>query len=108
LLKADSDSYCQFYSSATTKNSASIQQLSAAIDNGYDIVHLFCDATPEGIITDSRGATITGTALIQKCCDSDVKLLCISIRERVYAVGGSFSMASKSFGTEIDVFVPLP
>jgi len=32
----------------------------------------------------------------------------ISIRERVYAMGGSFSMASKPFGTEIDVCVPLP
>jgi hypothetical protein len=78
LLRVDSSSYGQFYPAPTATTFASIQELSGAITRGYDIVHLFCDASPEGIITDSRGATTTGTALIQACCDSAVNLLWVA------------------------------
>jgi len=78
LLRVDTSSYGQFYPAPTVAAFGSIQELSGAIAKGYDIVHLFCDASPEGIITDSRGATTTGTALIQACCDSAVKLLWVA------------------------------
>jgi hypothetical protein len=77
-LKIDSDSYGQFYPAPTAITSTSIQELTRAISKGYDIVHLFCDASPEGLITDSSGAQISGTDLIQVCCESSVKLLWIA------------------------------
>jgi hypothetical protein len=45
------------------------------IVNGYDIVHLFCDVSQEGNIVDVNGNKTAGTALIQRCCDSNVTLL---------------------------------
>jgi hypothetical protein len=78
LLKVDSNSYAQFYPTPTSTTSPNIHELTETISNGYDIVHLFCDASPEGIITDSGGATINGTNLIQICSDSGAKLLWIA------------------------------
>ena len=78
LLNADSNSYSQFYPTPTATTFNSIQELSGTIRKGYDIVHLLCAASPEGIVTDSGGATISGTNLIQVCCDADVKLLWIA------------------------------
>jgi hypothetical protein len=39
------------------------------------MVHLLCDVTEKGTIADSNGVEITGTELIQHCCDQNVKLL---------------------------------
>jgi hypothetical protein len=53
----------------------SIQALFGHLEQKYDIVHLLCDVTAQGTIADANGAEITGTELIQRCCDQNVKLL---------------------------------
>ncbi|MFI5097112.1 MAG: hypothetical protein ACHQT6_03975 [Candidatus Acidiferrales bacterium] len=75
LVKADSHCYSQFYPTPTEAVFESIQELLETIDEGYDIVHLFCDLSPNGRISDGRGNGTTGTTLIQSCLDSEVKLL---------------------------------
>lgn len=37
-----------------------------------------CDLTAKGTITDANGDEITGTELIQRCCDQKVKLLWVA------------------------------
>jgi hypothetical protein len=44
----------------------------------YDIVHLFCGVQPDGTIANLRGDSVTGTELLQYCCEADVKLLWIA------------------------------
>jgi hypothetical protein len=58
-------------------------------------VHLFCDALPDGNITDSRGAKIAGTSLIQSCCNSDVKLLWVASENKREAYIRGFKAAGK-------------
>lgn len=82
LLKIDSDSYRQFYPATTAITCASIQELTGAIGKGFDIVHVFCDVSPEGNIADVFGNQISGTNLIQKCCAAGAKLLWIASESR--------------------------
>ncbi len=78
LLRDDRSSYARFYLAVTATDFSTIKQVSQAIEKKYDIVHLFCDVSPSGLVVDGRGNTITGTSLIQKCADSGVKLLWIA------------------------------
>ena len=78
LLNADANSYSRFYPSTTVKVCSSIKELVATIRQGYDIVHLFSDVLPSGIIIDANGDSLTGTSLIHTCCGSDVKLLWVA------------------------------
>ncbi len=75
LVKADSHCYSQFYPTPTEAVFETIQELLQTVGGGYDIVHLFCDVSPSGKILDGCGNEITGTALIQNCSNSEVKLL---------------------------------
>lgn len=93
LLDADRNSYRRFYPTTTAVTFTSVQELSAAIGKGYDVVHLFCDASPEGIA--AGGATITGTSLIQMCCDSGVKLLWIASENKPDAYIKGFKAGGK-------------
>ena len=95
LLSIDSNSYSQFYPTTTATTFASIKELSGAIGRGYDIVHLFCDVSPEGIITDNGGATTTGTTLIQTCCDSGVKSLWVASENKPDAYIKGFKAGGK-------------
>jgi hypothetical protein len=95
LLKVDSNSYGQFYPSPAVISCAGIQELSGAIRKGYDIVHLFCDASPEGVVTDRMGATVTGADLIQMCCDSGVKLLWLASENKPDAYIRGFKSEGK-------------
>jgi len=45
---------------------------------GYDVVHLFVDVSPIGLMVDASANEISGTDLIEKCCDSGVKLLWVA------------------------------
>lgn len=45
---------------------------------GYDIVHLFCNISPDGAPVDWTHATLTGSDLINRCCKRDVKVLWIA------------------------------
>lgn len=75
LLKEDSEIYGEYYRATTTMVLPSIQALLGRLEQQYDIVHLMCDVTENGTITDASGHEISGTGLIQRCCDQNVKLL---------------------------------
>jgi hypothetical protein len=75
LLKGDSEIYLRYYRATTTMALPGIQALLGRLEQKYDIVHLICDVTENGTITDASGHEITGTELIQRCCDQNVKLL---------------------------------
>jgi hypothetical protein len=75
LLKEDSEVYRRYYPATTTEMLPTIQALLGRLEQWYDIVHVLCDVTEQGTITDANGNEITGTQLIQNCCDQNVKLL---------------------------------
>jgi hypothetical protein len=75
LLQEDSQVYGQYYRSTSTAVLPSVQALLGHIEQKYDIIHLLCDVTAKGTLTDSNGGEITGNELIQHCCDQNVKLL---------------------------------
>ena len=77
LIKGDSKVYSQFYPSTTVMLFTSTDELLGSI-RGYDIVHLFVDVSPAGTMADTKGNELVGTELIEKCCDSDVKLLWVA------------------------------
>jgi hypothetical protein len=95
LTKVDSNCYSQFYDTPIVLFFEGIQELLETIGKGYDVVHLFCDALPDGNITDSRGAKIAGTSLIQSCCNSDVKLLWVASENKPEAYIRGFKAAGK-------------
>src|SRR5215469_6868178 len=75
LLKEDSEIYGRYYRATTTAVLPSIQALLGRLEQKFDIVHLIADVTEAGTIRDASGHEITGTELIQRCCDHEVKLL---------------------------------
>ena len=95
LAKADSNCYSQFYHAPTVLVLESIPELLGTIDKGYDIVHLFCDVSPEGTISDGRGGKIVGTTVIQSCCNSDVKLLWVASENKAEGYIKGFKAAGK-------------
>jgi len=78
LLRVDSEIYERYYRATTATELPSIQSLLGQLERNYDIVHLICDVTENGTICDTTGHEITGTELIQRCCDQDVKLLWVA------------------------------
>ena len=58
-------------------------------------MHLFCDVSPDGTITDNQGAKIAGTTLIQSCCNSDVKLLWVASENKAEGYIKGFKAAGK-------------
>ncbi len=77
LLKTDSEVYRQYYRATTSAVLPNIQALLGRLEQKFDIVHLIADVTEAGKIRDASGQEITGTELIQRCCDQNVKLLWI-------------------------------
>src|SRR6185312_8575208 len=75
LLQQDFQVYSQYYRATMTEVFPTIQALLASLEQKYDIVHILCDVTTKGMIRDSNGREITGTELIQRCCELNVKLL---------------------------------
>ena len=75
LLKTDSDVYGNYYPATSTAVLPGIQALLGRLEEKYDIVHLLADVTEAGTIRDASGHEVSGTDLIQRCCDQDVKLL---------------------------------
>jgi hypothetical protein len=75
LVSSDSSCYSHRYHTPSTTVIESTEELLEIIGGGYDIVHLFCDVSPDGNIVDVHGDKTAGTTLIKRCCDSNVKLL---------------------------------
>jgi hypothetical protein len=79
LMTADSQIYKRFYPSTVATLFSSVLELHQALaSQQYDVVHLFCDVPPNGVFTDQEGNRITGTELLEKSCESNVKLLWIA------------------------------
>jgi hypothetical protein len=95
LLHDDRSSYARFYRAVTATDFSTIKQLSQAIEKKYDIVHLFCDVSPSGMVVDRRGNTITGTSLIEECADSDLKLLWMANENKPEGYIKGFKLAGK-------------
>jgi len=74
LIGTDAKVYSQFYPSTTVTPCMTIHELLRTI-RGYDIVHLFVDVSPIGLMADASANELGGTDLIEKCGDSGVKLL---------------------------------
>jgi hypothetical protein len=78
LVTADGRIWKRFYPSVTANIVSELSELFECLERRYDAVHLFCQTSPRGVITDDKGRTVTGTDIIQKCADCDVKLLWIA------------------------------
>jgi|SRR5436305_1674380 len=78
LRKNDERIYRRFYPNTTSLVAASIADFRRALNDKFDVVHLFCDVDAQGAISDAAGGRITGTELLQACVDSAVKLLWIA------------------------------
>lgn len=77
-LKMDSGVYKRFYASTTSTAFANVADLTQALNQKYDIVHVLCSLNATGAITDGIGGSISGTDLIGKCSEGNVKLLWIA------------------------------
>jgi hypothetical protein len=77
-LKMDTGVYKRFYPATTSTAFTDLSQLTGAIGQKYDIVHLLCNVTADGAIVDGSGSKISGTDLVKKCVEADVKLLWIA------------------------------
>ena len=73
-VRGDGQAYRSAYPAVETAVLPSIGKLNEAIAKRYDVVH-FLGNLANGEIADSSGARLSGSDLIQRCCDADVKLL---------------------------------
>jgi hypothetical protein len=78
FVNEDAEIYGRHYPATTKATFAGVGELMKAIESGYDVIHLLCDVGPTGEIADSHGGTTTGEKLIDKCYQSNVKLLWIA------------------------------
>jgi hypothetical protein len=95
VASADRACYSQFYPAPSQFAFENVQELFAAISKGYDVVHLFCDVTSYGNITDVQGQETAATGLIQKCTESDVKLLWVASENKAEGYIMGFKAAQK-------------
>jgi hypothetical protein len=78
LLDVDSAIYSRFYPATLVRRFSKIEELLEALDQRYDVVHLFGDVSPDGTLIDADGNALASTLVIKKCCASDVKLLWVA------------------------------
>lgn len=95
LLAGDAGIFEQFYPFTTIEAARSIPELLAMIQSGYDIVHLFAEVSAVGMVHDTAGNLISGTSLIGRCCDGNVRLLWIANNNAAQAYIEGFKSAGK-------------
>jgi hypothetical protein len=103
LLAADAGIFEQFYPFTTVEAARSIPELLAMIQSRYDIVHLFAEVSAVGMIHDTASHSISGTSLIERCCDLNVRLLWIANNNAAQAYIQGF----KSVGKPINLIMTL-
>jgi hypothetical protein len=96
LATADYRSYSQFYPATTQSIFESPEKFLEEIEKGYDVVHLFCDVMLGGNIAVGEGREMSATRLIQKCSESDVKLLWLASENKPEGYIKGFNLASKA------------
>ena len=94
-LEADSSVYSKYYRGVRTVFFSRMSDLLRAIESGYDIVHLFSPLSPTGLVADGQSTTLSGTDLIGKCCESEVKLLWIANENEARDYVKGFNAAGK-------------
>lgn len=75
VADADADAYKAYYPHVTCRAVSSLSELTDTLKQHFTVVHMFCDVEETGKV---RGLGISGTHLIRKCQESDVKLLWIA------------------------------
>jgi hypothetical protein len=97
LAGSDARCYSLFYSAPTEVVFEHTTGLLEAIAGGYDVLHLFCDVTSDGNISDGQGQETPAARLIQVCLESNVKLLWVASGNNTEAyVKGFKATAGKS------------
>lgn len=94
LAGADRDCYAEFYSKSTQILFEDVSRLLGEI-NGYDVVHLLCDVMADGHIADTGGHKTSGTELIRRCVDCNVKLLWIASENQPQGYIKGFKLAGQ-------------
>jgi hypothetical protein len=102
-LKSDLRVYKRFYPAASSATFTSVAELRGAAGHHYDILHLFCDVAPGGVITDASGDHATGTDLLKAAVDSGVKMFWIGNDNPQEAYDAGF----KTKGLKINVVLTL-
>ncbi len=92
---ADSEVYMRHYRCVDALLLSGIAGLLGAIENSYDIVHLFSPLAPGGLLMDTGGMTLIGSELIERCCERDVKLLWIANENKAEDYVKGFRVAGK-------------
>lgn len=77
-LEVDGKVYLRHYGRVDSVIFSGLGDFLTALQQGYDIVHLFCPLSTGGILRDQTETGLTGTDLITKCCENKVKLLWIA------------------------------
>lgn len=101
--KSDLRVYKRFYPSATSATFTTVAELRGAVAHKYDVLHLFCEVGPGGVISDASGARITGTELLSAAADAGVKLLWIGNDNSQEAYDAGF----KTKGVKTNVVLTL-
>jgi hypothetical protein len=102
-LKSDLRVYKRFYPAASSATFTTVAELRGAIDHKYDVLHLFCEVGPGGVITDASGDRITGGDLLKSAVNSGVKLLWIGNDNPQDAYDSGF----KTKGLKVNVVLTL-
>jgi hypothetical protein len=102
-LKSDLRVYQRFYPAASSAMFTTVAELRGAVGHSYDILHLFCDVSESGVISDASGDRITGTELLKAAADSGVKLLWIGNDNSQQAYDAGF----KTKGLKMNVVLTL-
>ena len=102
-LKSDLRVYKRFYPTASNTTLNSVADLRAALNQKYDVLHLFCTVGNDGAITDATGGRITGAELLAAAVESDVKLLWIGNDNPQE----SYNVGFKTKGIKINVVLTL-
>ena len=104
LIETDNSTYRHLNLSPTNAVFKSIDELFAAIAKRYDVVHLFCDVSHDGTLSDIEGKKTSGTTLIQKCFESGVKLLWLAANNEPEGYITGFKLAA---GTAMNLVLTI-
>jgi hypothetical protein len=96
LLAEDGNVYSRFYPNTIITRCHSISEFQAIVDRGCDIVHLLCDVSPLGVVTDASRNSLTGRSLIHSCCLANVKLLWLASNVNSEACVNGFKIERES------------
>ena len=95
FLETDGNAYARHYNDVALARICLIGDLLAALQKGYDIIHLLCLLSSGGIVRDRTEASLTGTDLITRCCENRVKLLWIASENSADDYVKGFHVGSK-------------